>query len=141
MWNGNVECAQRLRAVSRQGDVSYRSQRGDDIAERLLRLGAAVFSMAEALPRKHTTRHVALQVIRSATSAGANYYEARQAESRPDFIHKLAISTKELSETLYWLKLLETLRLLPDTTCKLAGETDELVAILVTSARTARDQA
>ena len=141
MWNVEWEWPQPLRPSSRLGDVTHRAERGDDIAERLLRLGAAVVSMAEALPRKGTSQHVALQVIRSATSAGANYYEACQAESRADFIHKLAVSAKELSETLYWLKLIETLRLQPDTTRALARETDEVIAILVASARTARDRA
>ena len=84
------------------------------------------------------TRHLALQLIRSATSAGANYHEARQAESRADFVHKLSVAAKELSETLYWLRLIDGLGLLAPTTQAITREADELVAILVASARTAR---
>ena len=46
------------------------------------------------------------QVMRSSSSIGANLYEAKYAQSRADFIHKLEISLKECSETEYWLELL-----------------------------------
>ncbi len=46
------------------------------------------------------------QVLRSGTSVGAMVREAEHAESKPDFIHKLAIAQKEINETLYWLELL-----------------------------------
>jgi four helix bundle protein len=46
------------------------------------------------------------QVLRSGTSVGAMIREAEHAESKPDFIHKMAIAQKEINETLYWLKLL-----------------------------------
>ena len=50
-------------------------------------------------------RHIAGQLIRSATSAGANYEEACGAESRQDFIHKLQIVLKELRESLFWIRV------------------------------------
>lgn len=50
---------------------------------------------------------VAKQLLRSATSVGANIREAQHAESRADFIHKLKIAAKESEETLYWLELCE----------------------------------
>jgi four helix bundle protein len=46
------------------------------------------------------------QLLRSGTSVGANVREAQNAESTPDFIHKLSISQKECDETIYWLELL-----------------------------------
>ncbi|MBQ6468277.1 MAG: four helix bundle protein [Clostridia bacterium] len=46
------------------------------------------------------------QIIRSSSSIGANLFEAKYAQSRADFIHKLEISLKECSETEYWLVLL-----------------------------------
>jgi len=46
------------------------------------------------------------QLIRSATSIGANYREALSAESKKDFIHKVGICKKEASETLYWIELI-----------------------------------
>ena len=50
---------------------------------------------------------LAKQLLRSATSIGANVREAQNAESRADFIHKMKIAAKEASETLYWLILCE----------------------------------
>jgi four helix bundle protein len=82
-------------------------------------------------------RHMGLQMVRSATSAGANYQEARHAESRADFVHKVGIAAKEMSETLYWVLLLRELGLAPDVS-GILREADELTAILVASARTAR---
>ncbi len=46
------------------------------------------------------------QLLRSGTAIGALYREAEQAESKADFIHKLAIAQKECNETMYWLELL-----------------------------------
>lgn len=47
------------------------------------------------------------QVLRSATSIGANYREANRAGSKNDFIHKIGIVEKEASETVYWLEIME----------------------------------
>lgn len=49
---------------------------------------------------------ISKQILRSGTSVGANIEEANQAQSTPDFIHKLSIALKEASETNYWLRLL-----------------------------------
>ena len=56
-------------------------------------------------PLRGTGRHVALQLVRSATGGGANYEEARAAESRDDFIHKLGVAAKEIREAGYSLAL------------------------------------
>lgn len=50
---------------------------------------------------------IAKQLLRSATSIGANVCEAQNAESKADFVHKMKIASKEASETLYWLILCE----------------------------------
>jgi len=119
-----------------------RDQRpGRDIAERLLKLGAGAFRASRSFPRDAAARHVALQLVRSATSAGANYGEARGAESRADFAHKCAISVKELRETQYWLGLVELVGLSRDPVAGLLNEVNELIAVLVTSIRTARARA
>jgi len=49
---------------------------------------------------------ISKQILRSGTSIGANVREAQNAESKKDFIHKLAIAQKECDETMYWLELL-----------------------------------
>ena len=54
------------------------------------------------------------QILRSGTSIGANIREARNAESKADFIHKMSISQKEADETLYWLELLNATNFIND---------------------------
>jgi len=49
---------------------------------------------------------ISKQMLRSGTSVGAMIREAQFAESRMDFVHKLALAQKEINETLYWLELL-----------------------------------
>lgn len=98
--------------------------------------------LVAALPRAVAGRHIGMQLLRSATSIGANYEEAQAAESHADFVHKLQVALKEARETNYWLRLIEAARLLP--AAKLAGILDEstqLKAILATSAARAKGTA
>jgi four helix bundle protein len=77
--------------------------------------------------------------MRSATAGGANYEEARSAESRADFAHKVSVAAKELRESLYWLNLIWKAQLMPSGPLnELAREAHELIAILTASAKTAR---
>ena len=112
--------------------------KGDNIAERLLRFGANVLRAAKRAPREAAVRHVVLQLVRAATGGGSNYEEARAAESRADFIHKLSVATKEMREALYWLKLVQEAELLDAGIADLVQEANELVAILTASLTTAR---
>lgn len=100
-------------------------------------VAVGVVGLVRRLPRDVAGRHIGGQLVRAVTSGGANYEEARRAESRRDFVHKLGIASKELAEALYWLQLIS--RLHPqECNTKLLAETHELLAILVSSARTAR---
>ena len=113
--------------------------RGDDIAERLLGFGARILRLAGKLPASHASRHIARQLVRAGTAGGANYEEARSAESRADFVHKLGIASKEVREALYWLRLLERAGLAQGAEVgHLVSEANELVAILVVSIKTAK---
>ncbi|MFW5798945.1 MAG: four helix bundle protein, partial [Planctomycetota bacterium] len=80
-------------------------QAGSDIAERLLELAVGVVRISGPMSRSYAGRHISEQLVRSATSAGANYEEACGSQSRGDFIHKLHLVLKELRESAYWLKL------------------------------------
>jgi four helix bundle protein len=57
---------------------------------------------------------VANQLLKSATSIGANVHEAQNAESKIDFIHKFKIAAKEIEETKYWLVLCNQAKSYPD---------------------------
>ena len=68
-----------------------------------------IFKLLDALPKKNSTRVIAYQLGKSASSIGANYREANRAESRVDFGHKLQIALKEANESVYWLEILTDL--------------------------------
>ena len=57
---------------------------------------------------------IANQLLKSGTSIGANVYEAQNAESKPDFIHKMKIAAKEADETNYWLLLCQRSKSYPN---------------------------
>jgi len=115
---------------------------GDDLADRLLAFAARALHVVSTLPSSPMGKHLARQLTSSATSGGANYEEARCAESRADFAHKVLIAAKEVGESVYWVRLIHRSRLScsPDLVA-LVGEGRELVAILEASAKTARARA
>jgi four helix bundle protein len=81
-------------------------------------------------------------MVRSAMSSGANYEEARGADSRADFCNKLQIALKEMRETRYWLVLTEKAGLVEgDAIGGVVKEATELRAILSKAAATARGKA
>jgi four helix bundle protein len=113
--------------------------KGDDIAERLLDFAVRIIRLVGALPKNQLGKHISGQLVRSGTSTGANYEEARGAESRADFVHKLGVSWKEIRETWYWLKVIHRAQLVKPTRVeKLLGEAKELTAILGKSLATTR---
>jgi four helix bundle protein len=117
-------------------------RKGDDIAERLLDIAAGVIKLLPALGDLPGARSVVKQLERCGPSAGANYDEARGAESSADFVHKVRIALKELRETRYWLKLVLRAGLVTrsDTLPPLIDETSQLIAILTASASTAKSR-
>jgi len=79
------------------------------------------------------------QLLRSATSIGANVHEANYAQSRPDFISKMQIALKECYETEYWLKLFVKTGIISEETYnKLKGCCGKIRKILISSINTAK---
>lgn len=113
--------------------------KGDDIADRLLRFAVLVLGLVKRLPHDTIGRHLGRQLLRAATAGGANYEEARSAESRADFAHKVSLAAKEIRESWYWLRLSAEAELTQRSAAAALGdEAGELVAILTASAKTAR---
>ena len=113
--------------------------RGDELANRLLNFSVRIIKLCDNLVKQSTAVYIYKQLIRSGTSVGANYEEARGAESNSDFIHKLGIALKEMRETIYWLKLLKRAEIIPgDEIDDLSNEAGELCAILISSIRTVK---
>lgn len=80
-----------------------------DLEERTAFFGESLIVFLKALKETTLNKPVLLQLIRSGTSIGANYYEADGAESKKDFQHKIGICKKEAKETKYWLRMLSLL--------------------------------
>src|SRR5260221_8812164 len=105
--------------------------KGDNIATRLRWLAVQIIRLCPSFPDELAAKHVMRQLVRSGTGGGSNYEEARGAESRADFIHKVGVANKELREALYWLRLARDADLVPGSRLDpLVQEADELVAIL-----------
>ena len=83
----------------------------DELEERLINFAVRIIKLSASLPRTAAGKHIAGQILRSGTSPAPNYGEARGAESRPDFIHKIRVVLKELNETSVWLRIIERSRL------------------------------
>ena len=115
--------------------------KGDNIATRLRLFAVGAVRLCRRLPDEVAAKHIARQLVRAATGGGANYEEARGAESLADFIHKLGVANKEVREALYWLQLTQEAALVVDGELDaLVREADELVAILTSSIKTAKQR-
>jgi len=84
--------------------------------------------MVQALPKNSAADALGRQVLRSATSVGANYRAACRARTGPNFLHKLSIVVEEADETAYWLELIRDASLVSPR--RLASLTDESEQIL-----------
>ena len=111
----------------------------DQLEDRLIDFAARMIQLAGRLPRTFQARHIANQILRSGTAGAPNYAEARGAESRADFIHKLRIVGKELNETAVWLRIISKSSLLPpESIADIVAENKELSRIVSASIKTAR---
>ena len=110
-----------------------------ELKSRTFRFGAETVKLVAGLPPSGTAKTLGNQLIRSATSVGANYRAACRAKSRPDFISKMKTVEEECDETRYWLDLLIATDLLqPAKASNLVREGNEILAIVVASIKTAR---
>ena len=111
-----------------------------ELEDRIVSFAARCIKVSAALPVTNVgSSSFADQLFRSSTSVAANYAEACEAESGKDFVHKLKVSMKELSETRIWLKLIGESGYVENT--KLAGlitESQEISRIFGASVSTAR---
>ena len=87
--------------------------------------------------KKDTT--IAKQLLRSATSIGANINEAVYGNSKADFISKLHISLKETGESIYWLTLLKRTNLIEYDFESLLALAEEIKRMLIASLNTAKE--
>ena len=90
--------------------------------------------------RQHHEFELSKQVLRAGTSIGANVEEALAGISRPDFVAKMGIASKEARETHYWLRLVRDSKILPpDNIATMLHDADELLRILTAIVKTSQN--
>ena len=111
-----------------------------ELEDRIVRFAARCVKVCAALPEKAVgSASFADQLFRSSTGIAANYAEACEAESAKDFVHKLKIAMKELSETRIWLKIIGEARYFENAKLSnLIDESRELSRILSASVTTTK---
>jgi len=110
-----------------------------NLKERTKAYALRVMHLVESLPHTRTAEVIGRQLLRAATSVGANYRAACRAKSLADFIAKMGIVEEEADESLYWMELLIDSGLVTQNhLADLMDEGNALVAITVASIKTAR---
>jgi four helix bundle protein len=108
-----------------------------DLQERTKAFALRIIRLYTALPKTTEAQVIGKQILRSGTSVGAHYREAKRARSDAEFISKLEGGTQELEETTYWLELLIGAEILSEQRLKpLIEEADELMRIIISALKT-----
>ena len=113
--------------------------KAEELKNRTKKFALDMIGLTETFPKTKAGNTIGRQLLRSATSVGANYRSACRAQSHPHFISKISIALEEADESLYWLELaVESGLLKRDNVDHLFKEANELIAILASSLKTAR---
>lgn len=112
----------------------------EEFKRRTKEFALAVVQVVERLPNRRSADVIGRQLLRAATSVGANYRAACRARSGAEFRAKLGIVEEEADECIYWLELLAESGLCkPDFTANVTNEAQQILAMIVASIRTARN--
>lgn len=112
----------------------------DTLKEKSMDFAIRMVKLHKYLEKKHIG-FLSNQVLRSGTVVGTLYREAEHAQSRVDFIHKLAIAQKKCNETLYWLELMNKTDYISAKTYKsMEKASEELLKLLPASIKTAKQK-
>ncbi|MGA2616143.1 MAG: four helix bundle protein [Thermoguttaceae bacterium] len=115
--------------------------KNQELRDRTKAFALRIVRMFCTLPKSTEAQVLGKQVLRSGTSAAANYREASRARSNAELISKLGVVEQELDETILWLELLVESGIVEDSKIKsLRQEANELLAITVTAIKTTRQR-
>ena len=135
------------RLIRNSIDLSFRNSNSkfailmvkSELEKRTRVFALRIIGFVAALPKNKVSDVTGYQLLKAGTSIGANYREANRAESRNDFIHKIAIVEKEAAETQYWLELCSDAEIGdPKQRRSRLQESAELLAIFTRIGRTAK---
>lgn len=111
----------------------------DELRARTRTFSLRVVKLVQSLPKNMVADVMGKQVLRSATSVGANYRAACRAQSGAMFIAKLSIVVEEADETVYWLELIRDAGLVkPELLAELIDEAEQILKIMASSRKTAK---
>jgi four helix bundle protein len=111
----------------------------DELRTRTRAFSLRVVKLVQTLPKNMVADVIGKQVVRSATSVGANYRAACRAQSRAMFIAKLSIVVEEADETVYWLELLRDTSLIETKLlADIIDEAEQIMKIMAASRKTAK---
>lgn len=111
----------------------------DELRARTRAFSLRVVKLVQFLPKGMIADVLGKQVLRSATSVGANYRAVCRAQSDAMFISKLSIVVEEADETMYWLELIRDAELVkPELLAELIDEAEQILKIMAASRKTAR---
>jgi four helix bundle protein len=110
------------------------------ICERAFEFTVRILKLCKPLwQRGPVARHIASQLIKSATSIGSNAEEAEEGQTKPDFIAKLSIAQKESRETRYWLRLASRMQIVKhDEITWEMDEINQLRSMIISAIKTAQ---
>jgi four helix bundle protein len=112
-----------------------------DLADRTKAFALQVVRLYSGLPKTTAAQVMGKQLLRSGTSVGAHWREARRSRSDAEFVSKVEAGLQELDESRYWLELLEEAGVASGAGFEtLKAETDELIAILVTCVKNIKER-
>jgi four helix bundle protein len=113
----------------------------EDLKNRTKVFSLSVIKFMELIPNTRAGNTIANQIIRSATSIGANYRAAIRAKSEKDFLNKILIVEEEADETCYGFELLKEAEIVSANILNpLINECNELVAIFTSTGKTLRNK-
>ena len=120
-------------------DEGQNESEARDLGLRTKQFALRAIKVFSALPKTTAAQVLGRQMLRSATSVGAHYREARRAKSDADFVSKVEGALQELDETGYWLELLAESGIITAARLQpLLAETNEVIAILVSITKKAK---
>jgi four helix bundle protein len=111
----------------------------EEFKQRTKQFALRAMRLVDALPRRRSADVVGRQLLRSATSVGANYRAACRSRSDAEFVSRLGVVEEEADESAYWMELIVEGNLMDDKrVASLLDEANQIVAMVVSSIKTAR---
>ena len=119
-----------MTSVGQQGKKIERKKMENNLQKRLFQFSIDIIKEVRNLPNSKEYQVISYQILKSATSVGANYEEAQGAVSKADFANKVAISLKEIRETNYWIRIIIAIDNQKMNWAVLEKESNQLIKIL-----------